>query len=265
MSPESAQTPRRLIDAPTMACFLAALRRGARRAEAAHAVGFHLNALQNARVRDPLFRLAWGWAEDLVAADLSAARNAATSADEDEDGVPIRYASQGGRILQRRRMSWLRFTPERQRRFLDHFAGTADAGAAAQAAGVCIQTVNNHRRRDPEFAPAYQEALELAYLKLQAEALRQRHEARQRLRDGLMPEGEMSEDFDRVMQLLRYWKRRDGGLGPRPAGLRGRSWTFDEAMELLEKKMLALGVKIEEPVEDGKEHWPPPPVHRLSR
>jgi hypothetical protein len=197
---------RKLIDAAAKARFVSAVRGGASRSAAAAEAGFHLRALYNARARDPLFRAAWVWAMELSAADEREAR-LATSA-ERWAGVPVRFAFQNKRVIQRRRMRWVRFDEARQQLFLDRLGGTADAGEAAEVAGVHISTVNTHRRRNPDFARRFEEALESAYPMLEAEALRQRLAAQERLRDGLMPSGEIAAEFGRVMALLARWDRK---------------------------------------------------------
>ena len=232
--------PRRLIDTPVKARFVAALREGRRREEAAAEVGFPLKSLYAARARDPLFRLAWEWALDLRAWYARAAAPAWSG----DDGTPVRIAPQGGRPLQRRRMSWVRFTEARQQIFLDHFAGTADAGAAAAAAGVSIATVNAHRRKHPEFAAAQSEALDHAVALLEAEAVRQRLAAQRRLCENLEPTGELASEFERVMKLLARFDRRGGATGPRPrAPSQNEVWTFEEAIVELDKRLRSLGLR----------------------
>jgi hypothetical protein len=233
--------PRRLIDAAAKARFLAALRGGAHRQEAAGAAGFTLEGLYTARGRDPLFRLAWDWAMELSAADERAER-LARRADGD---APVRIAPQGQRRLQRRRMRWVRFTEKRQQIFLDHFAGTADAEAAATAAGVCYHTVRAHYRRHTEFAAAWAEALAIAFARLEAEAVRQRLAAQRRLAENLEPAGEMAEEFERVMKLLARYDRKDGRIAAREVSRgRRRSLSFEQAMALLKKRLRNLGIPI---------------------
>lgn len=240
--------PRRLIDTAAKARFVTALRGGAHRSVAATEAGFNLQALYNARARDPLFRSAWLWALELSAADERAARLVALA--ERWSGVPVRFSFQNQRVIQRRRMRWVRFDEARQQLFLDRLAGTADAGEAAVIAGVHISTVNTHRRRDPDFARRFQEALEIAYPMLEAEALRQRLAAQERLREGLMPSGEIAVEFDRLMALLARWDRKSGKVGIRPAGLRGRVWSFEEAIVAIEKKLRAIGIRVREAEEE---------------
>jgi hypothetical protein len=171
-------------------------------------------------------------------------RGGAPALPDEDDGVPVRIAPQGNRPLQRRRMSWARFNEARQQIFLDHFAATADAGAAAAKAGVSIHTVHNHRRRNPEFAAAFQEALDHAVALLEAEAVRQRLEAQRRLSENLNPSGEIAAEFERLMKLLARWDRRGGGSGVRPrAPSPNRAWTFDEAIVALDKRLRSLGLR----------------------
>ena len=60
------------------------------------------------------------------------------------------------------------FTAAKRQRFLDHLAGCCNLKRAAEAAGITPETVNYHRRRDPAFKAACQEALDAGYLALEA-------------------------------------------------------------------------------------------------
>lgn len=51
--------------------------------------------------------------------------------------------------------------------FLDHLAATCNVRASAKAAGVLAVTAYKMRRRDPEFAEAWQNALETGYVALE--------------------------------------------------------------------------------------------------
>jgi len=73
-----------------------------------------------------------------------------------------------GRKVQVRKARRDEFGEEKKQVFLDHLAGCANIKRAAEAAGVSTPTVQNHRRRDPAFARAMEEALEAAYLTLEA-------------------------------------------------------------------------------------------------
>lgn len=239
-SGDSQQDGRRLIGGQVKAGFVAALRAGTGREQAAEAVGFPLKSLYSARARDPLFRLAWEWAMDL---HVCYERAAASSLSGDE-GVPVRIAPQGGRPLQLRRMNWVKFNEARQQIFLDHFAATADGTAAAAKAGVSVHTVDAHRRKHPEFAAAWREALDHAVALLEAEAVRQRLETQRRLSENLEPTGELTQEFERVMKLLARWDRRSGPPGPRPRPpVESQAWTFDQAIAALDKRLRSLGLR----------------------
>jgi hypothetical protein len=232
--------PRRLIDTPVKARFVEALRAGATRESAAAGSGFPLQSLYGARARDPLFRIAWEWAMDLFAIDERGGELARKAL----EGEDVRIAPHNRRLLQRRRMSWVRFTEARQRIFLDRFAGTADAEASAAAAGVSTHTVDAHARKHPEFAAARDDALRFAYARLEAESVRQRLEAQRRLSENLEPTGEISREFERVMKLLARYDRRDGRIAARELGPgHAHLSTFEDAIETLDRKLRALGVR----------------------
>ncbi|HEY6662772.1 MAG TPA: hypothetical protein VIZ66_07600, partial [Sphingomicrobium sp.] len=85
-----------------------------------------------------------------------------------------------GRRLQRRaprgsqqaRPKRRAFTEARRQRFLNHFAASCNARAAARDAGVSENCVHAWRRKDAQFNAAWKEALELGYSRLEAELLR---------------------------------------------------------------------------------------------
>ncbi|HEY0085043.1 MAG TPA: hypothetical protein VGB65_03945 [Allosphingosinicella sp.] len=243
--------PRPLIGEKEKHLFLDALAAGSSRKDAARLAGFNLNSFYNARKRDGLFLRAWLWITDLKAAEARIAALARPG-----PGAPVRIAPQGNRLLQRRRMPWLRFTEARQQAFLDHFAGTADAGEAAAVAGVTYEAVRIHYRKTPEFAAAWDEALSQAYVVLEAEAVRQRLAAQRRFSENLQPTGEMAQEFERVMKLLARWDRKGGGIGPRPrTPIASQQWTFEDAMIALDKRLRALGLR------DARPSLPPPEEH----
>jgi hypothetical protein len=238
-SGDSARPPRRLIDAAAKARFLAGLRLGAPIALAAEAAGFSVKGFFGVRRREPAFRLGWRWALDLSAIDERGPQPPASG----EDGQ-VRIVPGRARLFQKRKMRCVRFTPARQAIYLDHFAGTADSQAAAAAAGVSAATVEAHRRKHPEFAAARDEALQQAYARLEVEVLRQRLAAQQRLSDGIVPTGEIAQEFERVMKLLARWDRRDGRVGSREVRPgRQSNWTFEQAIAALDKRLRALGLR----------------------
>lgn len=278
------------------AAFVAAMRAGAPRQEAAAAGGYALNSFYRVARSDGAFRAAW---DEAHAASARAERRLSPGpsgcpfhgrsgcASFSPSGCPsaavpavplseqssgrisgeTRIVSNNRRVLQRRKMRHVRFDEARQQVFLAYFSWTCDAAAAAAEAGVCERTVFVHRGKDSVFAAAFQEALELAYVRLEAEALRQRLAAQQRLRKaieeaqppaeppvedvagcaaaGALGPVEAAAEFERVMKLLARWDRRCATPGSRQVSHgRQRTATFEEAMEALEKKLQALAIPI---------------------
>ena len=216
----------RVIDWEAKGAFVEALLQGESLEEAAAKAGFSLEGMYGARRKDPAFRAVW---EQALAGSARA----------------VRIAGNNGRCAQLRKMRNVRFGNDRKQTFLDRFAGTCDAGAAAAVAGIDISTVYKHRAKDPAFAALFDEALAHGYVRLEAEALRQRIEAQRRLSDGLLPDGEIAEEFDRVLKLLQRWDRRGGRIGVRPAEPHGRhAWSFDEAIELLATKLRNMRIEV---------------------
>ena len=253
---DSEKGPRRRIDVAAKARFLKGLRAGQSRAEAAAGSGFSWRAFYQVRRRDPIFEFAWLAALELCAVDERDARRAAAKlAERRGDGT---IAPNNQRLLQlQRARRGLKFTETRQQIFLDHFAGTADFEAAAEAAGVSEQTVRKHLRNDPGFAALRDEALWLSYPLLEAEAVRQRLAMLKRLRDNLEPTGEMAREFERVMKLLDRHDRRDGRIAGREVRRgRQRGWTGDEGFAALDKRLRHLGIRrglLPPPAEGGED------------
>lgn len=237
----------RRIGAAAKARFLAGLREGLCREDAAAAAGFSLTGFYGARRRDPVFAADWS---EALALPPAAERRARAYAGRGE----VRIAPANRRFLQRRRRRHVRFTAERRETYLVHFVATGDRAAAAEAAGVSPATVDYHRRRDPEFAAVHREALALCYERLEVEALRLRLSVQARLRAAVEAAGdspprallaEAGAEFDRIMKLLdrfdRKPRRPDARFTP---GGRRQAWTFEDSIELLYRKMKALGVKL---------------------
>jgi hypothetical protein len=209
-----------------MGQFIQALRRGESVENAARAAAFGVSSFYRKRRADPEFAVAW--VEAMEASD-----------------APRLIRPGNGRRLQLRKTRKLRFTAKKKDIFLAHFAGTCDLAAAAEAAGVCVDTVRNHRRKDPEFNADCDAALEQGYKHLEEEAVRERLAAQERLKAGIVPAGEAAAEFDRQMKLLSQWRRRDGRLGPMARSRQVlKIWSFDDAMALLEKRLKALKIPI---------------------
>jgi len=222
----------KLFGPADQAVVVSALANGALVREAAALAGFSKNALYRCRKNNPLFRQSW---------------DAAVK----ESDRPVLIAPAPGRAWQKRRGRRHRFTLERKEIFLEHFAATCDAGAAAEAAGVAVCTVYDHRRRDPAFATAWDEALAQGYARLEAEAVAMRIKALEAIRVRLGKEAahgdpDAAAEFERVLRLLREHK---SGAGNRRAGGKAgpplTKWSFEDAFEALEKRLKVFGLRIE--------------------
>jgi hypothetical protein len=225
--------PERRVDSLAMGQFIQALRRGAGTVEAAKAAGFSVTSFYRKRRADPEFAAVW--AEAMEASD-----------------APRLIRPANGRQLQLRKTRKLHFTAAKKDVFLAHFAGTCDLAAAAEAAGVCVSTVRNHRLKDPEFNAGCEAALEQGYRHLEEEALRERLAAQERLRAGIVPAGEAAAEFDRQMKLLGQWRRRDGRLGPQARSREVlKRWSFDDSMKALEKRLKGLNIPVPPPKKEG--------------
>lgn len=237
---DSPKPPPRRIDAAAKVRFLKGIRAGQSRDDAAAGTGFCWRAFYQIRRRDPVYEFAWLAAMELSARDAQDARRVAERLDAlAEDGT---IGGQNRRLLQLKPNRGFRFDERRQQIFLDYFAGTADEHAAAEAAGVAYVTVRSHIRRDPGFAALRDEALRMAYAVLEAEAVRQRLAAQQRLRDNLEPKGEMAQEFERVMKLLARYDRRDGRVATREhSASPNRAWSFEDAIKALDRALDSLG------------------------
>lgn len=111
---DDSRRPQRLIDAAAKAAFLAGLRRGESREDAAFAAGFSLMGFYGARSRDPAFKAAW---TEALAASAAAERRTGAYAERDgrlERGE-LRICGANRRRYQRRWRRNVRFTAERQR------------------------------------------------------------------------------------------------------------------------------------------------------
>ena len=244
-----------VIDSAAKVAMLAALREGRRLDEVAAGYGVTLQAFYSARRRDPLFAAAWRDAHALSAEAERRRRHAEAQAQAEADaGDGTSIASNNRRLLQRRWLRHVRFDVERKGVFLACFAQSCDLAASAAAAGVCERTVHYHVRNDPAFADAFDLALREGYRRLEAESVRDRIMAQERIRAAMesaeaagtpLPIAEDGAEFDRTMKLLARWERRDGQLGFRQVSLhRQRVWTFEEAIIDLDRKLDNLGVRL---------------------
>lgn len=245
-----ANSRHRQIDAAAKAAFLAGLREGLRREDSAAAAGFSLTGFYGARYRDPAFAADW---KEVLALPPAAERRARSYEERGE----VRIAAANRRLLQRRRRRHVRFDEGHREIYVAHLAETCDSVAAAEAAGVHPTTARLHRRMDPDFDSACCDALAEGYPRLEAELVRLRLRAQERLRAAIERAGpvpppellaEQGAEFDRIMKLLdrldRKARRPEANFTP---GGRRQAWTFERAIVQLDKALDALARKTGKP------------------
>ena len=144
--------------------------------------------------------------------------------------------------------------------------------ASACAAGVTVGTVRKALADDPAFAEAFDVALGVGYKALEAEALCQQQQAQEAYRLSPADDSEAAvRTWDRTMQLLREYRRKDGSIGRRPygaslpgRGIRPRVASAEEvraevakALVAFENRCRALGHEVP----DDNPAQPPEPDH----
>lgn len=225
------------LDPRDLAEFVIALGEGATVEEAAQRSELVLSSLYWRRERDPAFAAAWDEAIE-------------------KSARPVLIAVQNKRALQLQKTRRVKFTPARRETFLAHFAATGDETAAAAKAHVSVDSVYRLRKRDPDFAAAWQDALEAAVSRLDAELVRQRLAAVERMRAAVEAgaaaavDPEHAIEFERALKLLqRFDRRARGSATPGPRTVRRerlRPGKFEDAIVRLEKKLISMGVPIDE-------------------
>lgn len=84
----------------------------------------------------------------------------------EDNGKELSTNMHGSPVIRRiRRDGW---TKAARAVFLDHLAATCNVRASAQAAGRGYHSVYGLRRRDPDFAAAWEAAIETGYARLEA-------------------------------------------------------------------------------------------------
>jgi hypothetical protein len=213
------------VTALAMGEYVERLSRGENHREAALGAGYSRNAFFRLRKRDPEFA---------AACDEAVSRSS---------GKRFIHGTRK-RNLQLRRNRRTLFTTERQDVFLSHFAITGNREEAAAQAGVCVGTIDRHRRENPDFERRFRVVLDQVYEKLEADLVAARVAAQRRALE-LEPTAESGVEFDRALKMLQRWDRnreRHGRAGgDRPVAFR---WDFAEALTLLEKKLRNMGIEI---------------------
>ncbi len=143
------------------------------------------------------------------------------------EGVKIRSGNH--RLVQVARPGARKLFDARRRGvFLEWFAATCNAKLSCEKAGITQKTAFRHRRKDPAFAVAWEEALQQGYAALEAslvaEALASSADEEEPPHPAHAPHESPSPargeglSFEQRMAVLREYRRSDGGRGPRGLG-----------------------------------------------
>lgn len=154
-------------------------------------------------------------------------------------GRPVqRRAARGSQVAKPKRRS---FTAERRQQFLDHFAASCNAAAAAQAVGVSENCVYAWRKKDSAFCAGWSEALAQGYARLETELLLASSRALNPQADGQAAARVGAMDAKTALAVLEAY-RRSGGRAP------GAVWPHPYDVEAvrarLETKLRILGVDV---------------------
>ena len=244
MDQDKRRTPRRrpecdrAVSAEQQVRFLLGIRNGLTVAAAAQWAGVAVQTIYYRRRIDAGFAALWREARAGADADAAAVRAAERAAAEAAQGTKV--CAHGDRLLVRKRRRSVEFTPARRQVFLDHFAESCNMAAAAAAAGVSERHVRKALAEDESFAEAFDVALAVGYKALEADTLHTQQMAYRLSPDG--PAGAPDaaaekQTFERSLQLLNEYRRRDGSVGRRPSPHHRKSASKEEVIAAIVKNV----------------------------
>lgn len=151
-------------------------------------------------------------------------------------------------LIERRKKP--RFDKTRKRDFLEWFAATCNVRFAARQVGVSQATAYRNRMSDPDFAEAWDRALEQGYARLEAKLLEMQFEAVEEPLEfdpAFDPETEFPDQKlvnpEIALALLRQ-HRGSTGKGRASRAPAGRVATDEEVRLALAKRLRAFGVRV---------------------
>lgn len=142
------------------------------------------------------------------------------------------------------------WTRERRQTFLDTLAVTCNVGLACAEAGMSTSGVYCLRRRDPEFAALWREALLMGYDRLEERLLRRAGAGVNDVEFGTGNAAEGALDPELALNLLRHHRPTVEGRRKRPNGEIHRV-SREEAEAALSKRLDALEKRLK--AEQGRE------------
>jgi hypothetical protein len=128
------------------------------------------------------------------------------------------------------------FTEAKRRKFLNHFAATANAKASARVAGISHTTVYAWRCKNEQFRADFYEALAHGYVDVEAELVR---ESKRSLKPKPDPKAPPLVDARTALAVLESY-RRNGNR--RPGDILPQRTDIEQVRARLEKVMRAMGL-----------------------
>lgn len=153
----------------------------------------------------------------------------------DGDGSAAR--DKAGRTRRTRKDGW---TARKKAIFLDHLAANSSVVRSAEAAGMDDHSAYTLRRKDPEFAEAWNAALAAGYARLEAMLI-------ERAAGGPVDPDASQMDRDLALQLLRHHRGplegrpRGGGAKPRMASIEETDAAILKKLKVLNKRLGGAG------------------------
>lgn len=158
------------------------------------------------------------------------------------DGHELVVREAGGFRVQIGRARVKQWTRRVEQRFLSTLAATCNVTAACAEAGMEKSGAYGHRYRSPEFAKAWDEAVELGYVRVEAALVENACNLHSPAEDP--PDIDMPPvTFDQALHLLNRHKHQVRGIGKRP-GRAQRMATDAEVRRALVRSLRAFGVRV---------------------
>ncbi len=246
----------RRFTAPRRAAYLDYLRQTGNLTAAARAVGIDRGTVEQRRKRDAAFAI--GCTEALAECDrrLAGAKGAFECPGQGEFNVIKRGRSGRSQIIRAGAKRWSRAIEDR---FFAALSMCGNVAAAARAVGFTESCIWRRRRTWPDFARRMEEVLDDAEIRIEYRLAMMGSDIAaagpDRSGGGIGSngidggEGEApaeAEPFDPDLgfRFLKWREEKRRGRSPRGGRLE-KAWSFDESMELLEKKLKAFGAREE--------------------
>lgn len=262
------RAPKTRLSAEKRERFLEVLGQTGNRRLAAEAIGVEPRLMDQRREFDPLLDRQWKEAIEQSERRLSGASGPLDCIGGTEPMVIRRGPGGRARVVRAGAKRWSRPVEER---FFAALAVSGNIAAAARSVGFTASTIAQRRRQWPAFAERMEETLEDAEIALEFRFATSTGGwgglddgdvgSAATMSSGSVEDAPATEhvaeapkfDPDLAMRFLKWREQKKRGRDPSRGGLPPKRWTFDESIELLEKKLQAFGRRSK--AEQLKEGW----------